>query len=1036
MLPEDCTFTLPVTYAWELEGDDCTFTYTVVTRDSPTPMFGVTPDGGMGYLYNHKHEYKCPWYCIETDVDLNYCKNDDNAGSYTKHKHTKDCSKVLTVYTCGDKPLNDKYVAKHEHVEDCKHSTHCTHYGGPSDAADGTPSDNCHVIFHCLKPHYILESGQTITATWTNFQDILVWGEGDDYDIDPVSAYIAVVTDEHNSYDSETNAEVQLIDQDGNVTDHIVPGEKYKVRYIFTYEGASKGFKINKSSINKTLYSFPYTTRMTTNSSIKSLKDSYVAGVWSTPHGILELEETKVDMRGIYKMGQQFDGVDVENVYPDHNYTFNSDNDWDDTIYLDALNTDNGYDNYTKKSTTDIKNSSDHKNNVTVTRTANHKLKVVWTFDTDYEVFTSSYLNITGYISVGSNKNYSKDYFEATFNYGETENHNYVGGDGYFTRRRIVTKNSEYPTYAVKNKVYHSNMDLKVDDVVLNTGAGTTQPMYQKVGTSYHDINYNLYYTLKLTHTRAYTYERLVTKANNEDTVYHDPVETPIDTSDEKYEFDVNTKIDLAINSDKLGNQNLSFVSVDHIKSDDKIYIQKVIPVRLPVVANNKTTSLGYAEAKVTTNYDRMLYEDYYAKPAVTNNGTSSKLSVRTHSGFYLNNNSETAKDYIYTAMNPNNLRPTTIKNSKNVNKNNYSSSTPTTFNIKLANGVTTSVKDSNTTSYKQYEFSFNTGKVRTQVVFPSYRDSASMFKYSGTEYKYNGNTIKPASGSYTNSNQSQTERYYISEVLFKSNYTSKYNLGTNKDGWVDMVNNNANAIVVAGQGFELKVTVKYENTFLNNYFTRYIKDSGYTGDDGQSTTVGTSMRSSVNKPQYCNISALTVGNNDSNTKIGYISGFNTTDRLFAKMLNSVSYKVVTGSNVYSDLFVYMNDNKDTVYSYSGIYSTPVIFERNISYNADCSVVTITYTMKKSAENGVASSFQNMKFYTNSLASNSTTPGIIHNNTDVSKTKQHSITLWTPIITATDFNYPNDKGTRYIGDAIELGYTITTDLESIIHIVQ
>ena len=48
-----------------------------------------------------------------------------------------------------------------------------------------------------------------------------------------------------------------------------------------------------------------------------------------------------------------------------------------------------------------------------------------------------------------------------------------------------------------------------------------------------------------------------------------------------------------------------------------------------------------------------------------------------------------------------------------------------------------------------------------------------------------------------------------------------------------------------------------------------------------------------------------------------------------------------------------------------------------VSYSKDFSTTTITYTMSKSVENGVSSSFQNMKFYTNQLAPDVKTPGIV-----------------------------------------------------------
>ena len=97
-----------------------------------------------------------------------------------------------------------------------------------------------------------------------------------------------------------------------------------------------------------------------------------------------------------------------------------------------------------------------------------------------------------------------------------------------------------------------------------------------------------------------------------------------------------------------------------------------------------------------------------------------------------------------------------------------------------------------------------------------------------------------------------------------------------------------------------------------------------------------------------------------------------------------------------------------------------------VSYSKDFSTTTITYTMSKSVENGVSSSFQNMKFYTNQLAP------------DVKAKGAHSVTLWTPIVAATPFDYPHTIQDRYIGDAIELGYTIksTGADDSIVHIVQ
>lgn len=325
-------------------------------------------------------------------------------------------------------------------------------------------------------------------------------------------------------------------------------------------------------------------------------------------------------------------------------------------------------------------------------------------------------------------------------------------------------------------------------------------------------------------------------------------------------------------------------------------------------------------------------------------------------------------------------------------------------------------------------------------------------FKYSKTNYFYNGN-IQSAVGEFKNANKSQTESYYISQVLFKSNYTSKYKkeleaqgadyiedfdvYGNLTDAWIDMVNQNKFAIVSAGQGFELRVTVKYENSLLTQYLSRYFGQ-----DDGQNDILGTSNRVqkgyhdvSANSRQYANISALTGkdGRNAPyyrNTERAYISSYSILDRL--------AVNLVIGSNVFNDLYVFMSDNPNTVYSYSGIYDTPVIFERNVKYSEDFSVTTITYTMCVSHENGIASNLQKMKFYTNQLAPDKKSPGIVEGAYDAAGKGEHSITIWTPIVAATPFDYPNAVQERYIGDAIELGFTIKTTGadDSIVHIVQ
>ena len=131
-----------------------------------------------------------------------------------------------------------------------------------------------------------------------------------------------------------------------------------------------------------------------------------------------------------------------------------------------------------------------------------------------------------------------------------------------------------------------------------------------------------------------------------------------------------------------------------------------------------------------------------------------------------------------------------------------------------------------------------------------------------------------------------------------------------------------------------------------------------------------------------------------------------------------------------------MSDNPNTVYSYSGQYNTPVIFDRKINYNASLDRIEFEYTMAQSENNGVANSKMSKKFFTSALAPDANSPGIVSNGN--APTGSHTITIWTPITAATGFEYPEAIQNRYIGDAIEIGYSIksTGADDDIVHIVQ
>jgi len=80
----------------------------------------------------------------------------------------------------------------------------------------------------------------------------------------------------------------------------------------------------------------------------------------------------------------------------------------------------------------------------------------------------------------------------------------------------------------------------------------------------------------------------------------------------------------------------------------------------------------------------------------------------------------------------------------------------------------------------------------------------------------------------------------------------------------------------------------------------------------------------------------------------------------------------------------------------------------------------------------------NRKFYTNQLTPDKRSPGVVEGTYDVSAQGEHSVTLWMPVVAVTPLDYPNIMQNRYIGDAIELGYTIKTTGadDAIVHIVQ
>ena len=1117
--PEDGVFKIPDFYRWTLEGEEVTFNFTAMRALSGDwhNQVSVYWENGDGRLqtkdtqWYHSHDYgiPCNWFCETGAETVTHCTNIYNSCNHEPNAGWRD------GYTDENGEEHDGKFTRHEHTSDCHtHTIECTHefdcpywiksrgMGYAKTYVGSMPLSTCSEVWCCSKQHFEAVPME-ISGTYIDWQDVEgVYAKGQKL-IDPEICYIKVETVPHE-FPAETDTEILLIadhDEWNDLTytapngktirhsSHLRVGEKFHLKYIYSYKGASKGFRIEFSLQNKPYYQYNYLARMqapANNTPIYKLRtglagDRFSRSSINVPHAKLVQDLTDIKIRGMY--------ITPETAYTlNGTYKWDSGSDWNDSIYLDALVTDQFDDNYDNKpaGSIDTNVSSPLLTDFTVDKPNHNDMLVVWEFDTEPEVFSSALVYGTAYIEVGEDKNFTKNYFDEAYNYARDkmnatkytnwfynfEDHNNVGGVGYFSseytgpggpqsdnpvyNHTVYTQNNEHRTFAIKNKAWQSDVDIKVSNFVQNTGAGITEHIYQQRGRDNHDLNYNLYYTIDVENPKATIYENK--QRSHDGHVENDTKTTPYNTTLDVYEFDVNTFISWgATGASQTGASYGSTTVVDHIKTGTT-YIQREIPTVLATMTNLPKETMNF---KINPNHDRLIYEDHYTGATVSGSDIGRSISVSVKDSYYPPNE-QTAVSDIWPAMNPNAeaMRPQNISGSNNVpdqyNQDDsvlHHMSPTTSFITNLSNGETKTVVDSHTKTYTQYDFEYNPGSRNNKVTFPDRRRSVMFFKYSKTNYIYDGNFVQSAVGEFRNVAKTQTESYYISQVLFKSNYTSKYKkeleaqgadyiedkdvYGNLTDAWIDMVNQNKFAIVSAGQGFELRVTVKYENSLLTQYLARY-----FGKDDGQNDIIGTSNRVQrqyndvpANSRQYANISALT-GKDGRNvpyyksSERAYISSYSLLDRL--------AVNLVTGSNVFKDLYVFMSDNPDTVYSYSGIYGTPVVFERDIKYSEDYSVTTITYTMCVSHENGVSSNLQKMKFYTNQLAPDKKSHGIIEGTYDVADRGEHSITLWTPVIAATPFDYPDTMQERYIGDAIELGYTIKTTGadDSIVHIVQ
>ena len=1122
--PEDGVFKLPNFYRWELEGKTVTFKYTVFMRERAANGTGGDviwyEDGDgraqtRGLPYEHSHNYNpaCNWFCTIPKETITHCTNiknscthDDNAGWENEYDDEGNV-------TGGHHTYHEHTSACHTHTIECQHQYDCPYWKKHNRVDHDTyvnaqPTGDCRIIWCCGKEHFKTED-KTLTGKYIDWQDVTgVYAEGQKI-IDPTYAYIKVITVDHE-FPAQTDTEVLLIADNDEWNDliytlpdgttqkhcsHLRVGEKYSLMYIYSYTGGSKGFRIEFSTPGKTYYQYNYLARMQSPYNVKIIydlrnglsSDRFSKSSVSVPHAKLVIDKTPIKIYGSYTTAETAYTLNGTYTWSSGDTLANSS--WNDSIYLDALTTDQYDDNYNNKAADNYaganggemitsSNSASEFKDFRVTK-QDDNIQVIWIYETEPEVFSSAVAKGTAFIEVGENDNYTKTYYDEAYNYAKEdysgpfthfawgfEEHNKVGGVGYFSSEytdpngtqsnnlipshTVYTQNNEDLTYSLQNKVWQSDVDIKVSNFVQNTGAGITESTYQEKGLASHMVNYNLYYTIVVENPKAtLEWDKIkqhdgTNETTNDSQVYN--------TSSETNEFDVNTLISWGDSKDVT--LSGATIVVDHIKTGTT-YLQRTVPNVINTISDsgnsNPTATKSVMTMKVYPNYDRLIYEDAFRGVTKTGSAQNFRYQITLSDSLYPSNEQKAVSD-IFAAIDPNTHKPTNILSSGNVPNTrddehrtygtNGATGT-TSFSMKLADGSTKTIKDSLTKNYKQYDFTYNTDKRDNKVTFGSNRKSITFFKYSKTNYSYNGKTVNSGTGVFNTNAKTQTESYYISQVLFKSNYTTKYQKELEEEGadyiveelpngqketWIDMVNQNKYAIVAAGQGFELKVTVKYENSLLTQYLARY-----FGTNDAQNQDVGTSYpNTKYLGPQYCNISSMTgfLTYAQDGKNHAYINGINTIDRL--------AVNLVTGSNVYKDLYCFMSDNPEAVYSYSGIYNTPTIFERQIIYSKDFSTTTIIYTMSVSTENGVSSSFQNMKFFTDQLASDKKTPGIVENNYNVENNGEHSITLWTPIVAATGFDYPDTIQERYIGDAIELGYTIKTTGadDSIVHIVQ
>lgn len=141
------------------------------------------------------------------------------------------------------------------------------------------------------------------------------------------------------------------------------------------------------------------------------------------------------------------------------------------------------------------------------------------------------------------------------------------------------------------------------------------------------------------------------------------------------------------------------------------------------------------------------------------------------------------------------------------------------------------------TTTIKDIENPFNTTVCAVPKTSNSWTSSQVENKWTATPGGYSTSDgayrrYKKYSVSKSTVNPNHSESFNISEVLFRSKYTKDKKLGTNGDGWINLLNSSdaKNAYISAGYGFELKVTTKFVTNVNSVAKSNYIASNALSG--------------------------------------------------------------------------------------------------------------------------------------------------------------------------------------------------------------